>query len=180
MSPRRWTQALVVAIAVPVVAWGWLRLWPQVRELRSARAEVTELADRPGATRDEVDALSRELAAERARASETDAASPSGSDLSRLAEAAGLVVDVSQVWEAPAEATQRRRSRKTPPTLAERVHAEQPERLIFTWRARGDYSSLLRFVDGLERVGHAAVLELNLERPRDLQAPLEIDLVITP
>jgi hypothetical protein len=177
VNRSRPAQLVVVVVLLLAAGWGLLRLRPRVLELQAARAQAELLASGPGATREMVAGLERELAREQ-EAGRASAATLTGSDLSRLAAEAGLAVDVSNLWVAPAAGRALAPGAAAP--LAERLHTQDPGRLIIRWSARGEFSSLLRFVDALGRAGHAAVLELGLSRAQGGQGPLHIDLVLTP
>lgn len=174
---HRGPQLLLALAAVLAASWGGLRLRPLILERQGAEARTLELASGLSATRAEVEELERQLAREQ-EAGRAPGTALTGSDLSRLAAEAGLAVDVSALWDPPP--ANRALAPGSVASLPERLHAQDPGRLIIRWSARGEYASLLRFVDALAGAGHAAVLELSLRTPAGGRGPLHIDMVLTP
>lgn len=173
-SAPRSLKLLWIALAVSLVGWGVLRLRPRWTALQTAEAELAKLELAPGATGSEVQALERELAVAKGRGGQM-AALPSR-QLSGLAQAAGLRVDGSRVWEP----LPRKGPRSAPRSLVERLRTQAPQRLLIRWSARGEFASVVRFLDGLTDQGQAAVLELSLETPSEGRGALQIEMVLAP
>lgn len=174
------TPTLLLGLGLGLLcAWGLLRVKPRYQELKRARASSSDLARKPSATPAEVARLRRQLADERREEPAPGSPLPPG-ELSRLAATAGLVVDVSDVWEPPASNHRRSSSSREPASLPARLAEHERERVLIRWRARGGFRGLIHFLESLRAGGRACVLELSLTAPEAGEGPLQMDMVLAP